>query len=57
MKRLKTKERSGSWLPFAITSVVVVVLALGLSQMLPEPHPIRALRKVSEQSASNAQTC
>lgn len=54
MKRLKTKEQSGSWLPFAITSVVVVALALGLSQMLPEPHPIRALRKVSEQSALNA---
>lgn len=54
MKQLKTEKRRSSWLPFAITSVIVVALALGLSQMLPEPHPIRALRKVSEQSASNA---
>ena len=53
MKPPNTEKRRGSWLPFAITSVVVVALALGLSQMLPEPHPIRALRKVSEQSASN----
>ncbi len=52
MKQLKTEKRRSSWLPFAITSVVVVALALGLSQMLPEPHPIRALRKVSGQSAS-----
>ena len=53
MKQLTTEKRRNSWLPFAITSVVVVALALGLSQMLPEPHPIRALRKLGDQSASN----
>lgn len=54
MKRLKTKKRRSSWLHFAITSAVVVVLAFSLSQMLPESHPIRALRKLSGESASTA---
>lgn len=54
MKRHKTEKGSRSWLHFAITSAVVVVLAFSLSQMLPESHPIRALRKLSGQAASTA---
>lgn len=45
MKRLETKKRRGSWLHFAITGAVLVILSLGVSQMLPKSHPLRALRK------------
>ena len=53
MKRHKSKKRRRARFHIAITSVVVVVLSLSLSQMLPKSHPIRALRKLGDQSASN----
>ena len=52
MKRLETKKRRGSWLHFAISGVIVVLLSLGISQMLPKSHPLRALRKLSGGSDS-----
>ena len=52
MKRLETKKRSGSWLHFAITGAIVVLLSLGISQMLPKSHPLRALRKLGNGSDS-----
>lgn len=45
MKQLKTQKRRSPWLYFAITGTVLVVLSLGVSQMLPKSHPLRALRK------------
>ena len=54
MKQLKTKKRRSSWLHFAITGTVVVGLSLGISQMLPKSHPIRALRGLSGGSNSDS---
>ncbi len=44
MKQLKTKKRRSSWMHFAIAGAVLVGLSLGISQMVPKSHPIRALR-------------
>ena len=52
MKRLETKKRRGSWLHFAITGAIVILLSLGISQMLPKSHPLRALRKLGGGSDS-----
>lgn len=45
MKRPNTKKRRSLWLHFAISGAVLVILSLGVSQMLPKSHPLRALRK------------
>ena len=47
MKTAKMKNRRSAWLNFAMVSVVVVGLSLGVFQLLPESHPMRALRSVS----------
>ena len=52
MKRLETKKRRGSWLHFAITVAIVILLSIGISQMLPKSHPLRALRKLGGGSDS-----
>ncbi len=52
MKQLETKRQRSPWLHFAITGVVLVVLSLGVSQMLPKSHPLRALRKLGGSSDS-----
>ena len=52
MKQLKTQKRRSPWLYFAITGIVLVVLSLGVSQMLPKSHPLRALRKLDGESDS-----
>ena len=52
MKRLETNKRRGSWLHFAITGAIVVLLSIGISQMLPKSHPLRALRKLGGGSDS-----
>ena len=44
MKMLKTKNRRSAWLNFAMVSAVVVGLSLGVFQLLPQSHPMRALR-------------
>ena len=54
MKQLKTKKRRSSWLHFAITGAVLFGLSLGISQMLPKSHPIRALRGLSGGSNSDS---
>ena len=46
MKTPKTKNRRRTWLNFAMVSAVVVGLSLGAFQLLPESHPMRALRGV-----------
>jgi hypothetical protein len=50
MKTPKTKNRRGAWLNVAMVGAVVVGLSLGVFQLLPESHPMRALRGVSEQA-------
>ena len=50
MKTAKTKNRRSAWLNFAMVSAVVVGLSLGIFQLLPESHPMRALRGVSERT-------
>lgn len=50
MKTPNTKNRRRTWLNFAMVSAVVVGLSLGVFQLLPESHPMRALRGVSEQT-------
>ena len=47
MQTPETKNRRGRWLNFAMVSAVVVGLSLGLFQLLPKSHPMRALRGVS----------
>ena len=47
MKTPRTKNRRSAWLNFAMVSAVVVGLSLGVFQLLPESHPMRALRGVS----------
>ena len=54
MKQLKTKTRRSPWLHFAITGLVLVGLSLGVSQMLPKSHPLRALRKLGGVSDSTS---
>ncbi len=44
MKKAKTKNRRSGWLNLAMVSAVVVGLSLGLFQLLPESHPMRALQ-------------
>ncbi|MDE0301461.1 MAG: DUF3299 domain-containing protein [Candidatus Poribacteria bacterium] len=46
MKQFKAKKPRSSWLYFAITGIVLVVLSISVSQMLPKSHPLRALRKL-----------
>ena len=46
MKTVKTKNRRRTWLNFAMVSAVVVGLSLGVFQLLPKSHPMRALRGV-----------
>ena len=50
MKTPKTKKRRSSWLNFAMVSVVVIGLSLGVFQLLPKSHPMRALRGVNEKT-------
>ena len=54
----KTKNRRGAWLNFAMVTGVVVALSLGVFQLLPESHPMRALRGSSDRAnqASEAVT-
>ena len=47
MKTAKTKNRRSMWLNLAMVSAVVVGLSLGAFQLLPESHPMRALRSTS----------
>ena len=47
MKTAKTKNRRSAWLNFAMVSAVVVGLSFGAFQLLPESHPMRALRDVN----------
>lgn len=51
MKASETEKRHGMWMNFAIAGVVVVGLSLGISQMVPKSHPIRALRNLTERTA------
>ena len=46
MKTAKTKNRRGMWLSYAMVGVVVIGLSLGVFQLLPKSHPMRALRDV-----------
>ena len=50
MKTPRTKNRRSAWLNFAMVSAVVVGLSLGVFQLLPESHPMRALRSGSAQT-------
>lgn len=50
MKTPKTKNRRGVWLNYAIVSAVVIGLSLGVFQLLPKSHPMRALRGASERA-------
>ncbi len=50
MKTPKTKNRRGAWLNVAMISAVVVGLSLGVFQLLPESHPMRALRSINERT-------
>ena len=51
MKASETEKRRGVWMNFAIAGAVVVGLSLGISQMVPKSHPIRALRNLNERTA------
>ena len=48
MKIPKTKNQRSAWLNFAMVGTVVVGLSLGVFQLLPKSHPMRALQDVSE---------
>lgn len=50
MQTRKTKDRRRRWLNFAMVSAVVVGLSLGVFQLLPESHPMRALRSINERT-------
>ena len=50
MKTAKTKNRRSAWLNFVMVSAVVVGLSLGAFQLLPESHPMRALRASSDRA-------
>ena len=50
MKTPKTKNRRSRWLNLAMVSAVVIGLSLGVFQLLPKSHPMRALRGASEQT-------
>ena len=50
MQTSKTKDRRRRWLNFAMVSAVVVGLSLGAFQLLPESHPMRALRGINERT-------
>lgn len=50
MKMLKTKNRRSAWLNLAMVSAVVVGLSLGVFQLLPKSHPMRALRGGSDRT-------
>ena len=50
MKTAKTKNRRRAWLNFAMMGAVVVGLSLGVFQLLPKSHPMRALRGASGQT-------
>ena len=56
MKQFKTKKRRSPWLHFSVTGIVLVGLSLGVSQMLPKSHPLRALRKLNEQPESTSKS-
>ena len=56
MKQLNTKKRRSPWLHFGFAGVVVVLLSLGISQMLPKSHPIRALRGLNEGTDSASES-
>ena len=56
MNKLRTKKRRSLWFHFAITGVIVVLLSLGISQMLPKSHPLRALGKLNEQPESTSKS-
>ena len=47
MKTAQTKNRRRAWLNFAMVSAVVIGMSLGVFQLLPKSHPMRALRGVS----------
>lgn len=50
MKMLKTKNRRSAWLNLAMVSAVVIGLSLGVFQLLPKSHPMRALRGGSDRT-------
>ena len=50
MKTPKMKNRRTRWLNFAMIGTVVVGLSLGVFQLLPKSHPMRALQGVNEQT-------
>ena len=50
MKTPKTKNQRSAWLNFAMVGTVVVGLSIGVFQLLPKSHPMRALRGVSERA-------
>ena len=50
MQTTRTKDRRRGWLNFAMVSAVVVGLSLGVFQLLPKSHPMRALRGVNERT-------
>lgn len=47
MQTTEPKNRRSRWVNFAMVSAVVVGLSLGLFQLLPKSHPMRALREVN----------
>ena len=50
MQTTEPKNRRSRWLNFAMVSVVVIGLSLGVFQLLPKSHPMRALREVNERT-------
>lgn len=50
MKTPKTKNRRRAWLNYAMVGAVVIGLSLGVFQLLPKSHPMRALRGVSDRT-------
>ncbi|MDE0297904.1 MAG: DUF3299 domain-containing protein [Candidatus Poribacteria bacterium] len=56
MKQLKTKKLCSPWLHFSVTGIVLVGLSLGVSQMLPKSHPLRAFRKLGGSSDSASES-
>ena len=50
MQTTGTKDGRRRWLNFAMVSAVVVGLSLGVFQLLPKSHPMRALRDANERT-------
>ena len=50
MQTTRTKDRHRRWLNLAMVGAVVVGLSLGVFQLLPKSHPMRALRGINERT-------